>query len=192
MKTFALAGAFMFAANAAATLPPQVARLRNVPGFHGDSLPQPRSEGHIPRAANGALKPSNLLVNSSALPLVTFPLQNSYAGRLPISSKKNETKVCERGYSYIVRNNLFILCQQLSFWYWPSSTPSGSKKLSIWLNGGPGCSSFLGFLTENGPISFKPGASAPSFNQYAWTNASDMLWIEQVSADPPRALLLHD
>ncbi|KAG9080574.1 hypothetical protein FS749_007962 [Ceratobasidium sp. UAMH 11750] len=160
MKTFALAGAFVFAANAVATLPPQVARLRNAPGFRGERIPQPRSESHIPRAADSTLKPSDFLVKSSALPLVTFPLQDSYAGRLPISSKKNETK-------------------QLSFWYWPSSIPSGSKKLSIWLNGGPGCSSFLGFLTENGPISFKPGASAPSFNQYAWTNASDMLWIEQ-------------
>ncbi|KAG9123711.1 hypothetical protein FRC07_014202 [Ceratobasidium sp. 392] len=164
MKTLTLASALAFATSTVvATLPPQAARLRNIPSSAGDShaaLLRSRSENIVPRAANGTLKASDFLVNSSALPLVTFPLQNSYAGRLPISSKKNETR-------------------QLSFWYWPSSTSTGSKKLSIWLNGGPGCSSFLGFLTENGPISFQPGASAPSFNQYAWTNASDMLWIEQ-------------
>ncbi|KAG8701879.1 hypothetical protein FRC08_003847 [Ceratobasidium sp. 394] len=160
MKTFALAGALVFAANAAgATRPPQTARLRNVPGFRGDSLPKPRSESHIPRA-DTTLNPSDFRVKSSALPLVTFPLQDSYAGRLPISSDENESR-------------------ELSFWYWPSSAPGGSNKLSIWLNGGPGCSSFTGLLTENGPISFKPGASAPSFNQYAWTSLSDMLWIEQ-------------
>ncbi|KAG9090429.1 hypothetical protein FS749_000536 [Ceratobasidium sp. UAMH 11750] len=155
MKTFALAGALALAANAAgATRPPQATRLLNVPGSHGENQPKPRSEGHIPRA-DTTLKPSDFLVKSSALPLVTFPLQDSYAGRLPISSDQHESR-------------------ELSFWYWPSSAPGGSKKLSIWLDGGPGCSSFTGFLTENGPISFKPGASAPSFNQYAWTTASDM------------------
>jgi carboxypeptidase D len=36
---------------------------------------------------------SSFAVNSSALPLVSFPLQDSWAGRLPISSSKSETKV---------------------------------------------------------------------------------------------------
>ncbi|KAG8792145.1 hypothetical protein FRC12_007028 [Ceratobasidium sp. 428] len=165
MKTLTLASALLFAVSTAvATPPPQTASLHNLPDSAGnglyDAAPISRSENTIPRTANGTLKASDFLVNSSALPLITFPLQNSYAGRLPISSEKNETR-------------------QLSFWYWPSSSSSGSKKLSIWLNGGPGQSSLLGFLGENGPISFQPGAGAPSFNQYAWTNASDMLWIEQ-------------
>ncbi|CUA75790.1 hypothetical protein RSOLAG22IIIB_06071 [Rhizoctonia solani] len=147
-------------------------------GFSVDGLVPP---------LNKTFKPSDFPVNSSALPLITFPLQDSYAGRLPISGDANETR--------------------------PSSAKDGSNKLSIWLNGGtfiyilsrenlnekslgPGCSSFLGFLTENGPISFQAGAVAPSFNPYSWTNVSDMasplvilfkywiftseqLWIEQ-------------
>ncbi|KAG9078479.1 hypothetical protein FS749_009492 [Ceratobasidium sp. UAMH 11750] len=156
MKTFALAGALALAANASAvSLPPQAARLLNVLRSHRESQPKPHSESHIPRA-DTTLNPSDFLVKSSALPLVTFPLQDSYAGWLPVSSDQHESR-------------------ELSFWYWPSSAPGGSNKLSIWLDGGPGCSSFLGFLTENGPISFNPGASAPSFNQYTWTT----LWIEQ-------------
>ncbi|KAH7311169.1 alpha/beta-hydrolase [Rhizoctonia solani] len=143
-----------------ASVPEPVARLRQALSAHGAS-PEPRSvvDEFVSRS-NKTLKPADFLVNSSALPLITFPLQDSYAGRLPISGNANETG-------------------QLSFWYWPSSTKAGSKKLSIWLNGGPGCSSFLGFLTENGPISFQAGAAAPSFNPYTWTKASDMLWIEQ-------------
>ncbi|QRW09820.1 Serine carboxypeptidase [Ceratobasidium sp. AG-Ba] len=164
MKTLTLAGTLTLAATVAvASLPPDVVRLRNaLGGSDGKSVRtlRSRAEAITSQAANHAFKASDFLVNSSALPLVTFPLQNSYAGRLPISSKKGESR-------------------QLSFWYWPSSASGGSKKLSIWLNGGPGCSSFTGFLTENGPISFKAGASAPSFNPYAWTSASDMLYVEQ-------------
>ncbi|KZT37407.1 alpha/beta-hydrolase [Sistotremastrum suecicum HHB10207 ss-3] len=105
-------------------------------------------------------KAATFAVNSSALPLVTFPLQNSWAGRLPISATSGETR-------------------QLFFWYWPSSQPTASKTLTIWLNGGPGCSSLAGFLQENGPVSFQPGAKAPVSNPNAWTTASDVLWIEQ-------------
>ncbi|TFY81745.1 hypothetical protein EWM64_g2266 [Hericium alpestre] len=99
-------------------------------------------------------------VNSSALPLVDFALQDSWAGRLPVSNKTGDDR-------------------HLFFWYWPAGISDASDTLTIWLNGGPGCSSLTGFLEENGPISFQPGASAPSANPYAWTGASDVVWIDQ-------------
>jgi len=99
-------------------------------------------------------------VNSSALPLVTFPLQESWAGLLPISSRASESR-------------------KLTFWYWPTSAMGGSDTLTIWLNGGPGCSSFEGFLEENGPFRYDAGMSAPELNEYAWTTSSDVLYIEQ-------------
>ncbi|QRW09819.1 Serine carboxypeptidase [Ceratobasidium sp. AG-Ba] len=161
MRTMTLAAALVFTATAAsASLPPEVARLRNALGgspVEGSRALRPRGES-VPRAPNHTFQASDFLVNSSALPFVRFPLQDSYAGRLPISSKKSETK-------------------QLSFWYWPSSAAGVSNKLSIWLNGGPGCSSFIGFLTENGPISFKAGTILPAPNPYAWTTESDMASI---------------
>lgn len=105
-------------------------------------------------------KAATFHVNSSALPLVTFPLQDSWAGRLPITNSTKEER-------------------QLFFWYWPSDQNTESDILTIWLNGGPGCSSLGGFLQENGPISFQPGMTAPQANPYAWTSASDVVWIEQ-------------
>ncbi|EJD42740.1 alpha/beta-hydrolase [Auricularia subglabra TFB-10046 SS5] len=101
---------------------------------------------------------NQFLVPGSAIPLLSATVQDSFAGRLPITSAVNETR-------------------QLFFWYWPADSPS--DKLSIWLNGGPGCSSLEGFLQELGPVSFKPGASAPSVNPFSWTQVSDMLFIDQ-------------
>jgi hypothetical protein len=54
------------------------------------------------------------------LPLVNFALQPSWAGRLPISGSKTESR-------------------ELFFWYWPSSQSTASDTLTIWLNGGMLC-----------------------------------------------------
>lgn len=47
------------------------------------------------------------------------------------------------------------------------------------LNGGPGCSSLSGLLTENGPFTWEAGTLAPVQNPYSWTNLTNMLWVEQ-------------
>ncbi|GJN37084.1 hypothetical protein PR202_gb26006 [Eleusine coracana subsp. coracana] len=44
----------------------------------------------------------------------------------------------------------------------------------VWLNGGPGCSSFDGFVYENGPFNFEPGSSPTGLprlqlNPYSWS-----------------------
>jgi carboxypeptidase D len=99
---------------------------------------------------------SSFAVNSTALPLVTFPLQPSWAGRLPISNSSTESR-------------------ELFFWYWPSSASTASDTLTIWLNGGPGCSSLEGVLEENGPLSWQPGTSGIVPNSNAWTTQSDVV-----------------
>lgn len=112
----------------------------------------------VPKFSNPKAAASR--VNSSALPLVTFPLQDSWAGHLPVTANQTEDK-------------------KLFYWYWPSSAKNGSDTLTIWLNGGPGCSSLGGFLSENGPVQFSGNESAPVPNPYAWTTLSDMLYIDQ-------------
>ncbi|RBQ90161.1 hypothetical protein VDGD_07306 [Verticillium dahliae] len=47
------------------------------------------------------------------------------------------------------------------------------------LNGGPGCSSLIGLLTENGPFLWQEGTLAPTPNSYSWTNLTNVIWIEQ-------------
>jgi hypothetical protein len=83
--------------------------------------------------ANKTLLSSEFVVNGTALPDVPFDVGESYAGLLPISSSPDETR-------------------ELYFWFFPSTNPNATNEITAWFNGGPGCSSLSGLLTENGPF----------------------------------------
>lgn len=51
--------------------------------------------------------------------------------------------------------------------------------LSFRFNGGPGCSSLSGLLSENGPFTWESGTIAPTQNPYTWVNLTNMMWVEQ-------------
>jgi len=102
----------------------------------------------------------NYYVDGATIPDVDFDAGPSYSGLMPISSDPNETR-------------------KLFFWFWPSNNASLTEDLIFWTNGGPGCSSMEGFLQENGPISWSWGRAHPTYNPYAWTNLSHVLWVEQ-------------
>lgn len=62
----------------------------------------------------------------------------------------------------------FVECQKN-----PSSSP-----LVLWLNGGPGCSSLDGLLTEHGPFLIQPDGVTLEYNPYSWNLIANMLYIE--------------
>ncbi|KZV64305.1 alpha/beta-hydrolase [Peniophora sp. CONT] len=99
-------------------------------------------------------------VDGTKIPDVPFDAGPSWAGLMPISGNANETR-------------------KLFFWFWPTNNASNADTLTFWTNGGPGCSSLEGFLQENGPISWSWGQSAPTLNPWAWTNVSNVVWVEQ-------------
>ena len=99
-------------------------------------------------------------VNGSAIPDVNFDIGESYAGLLPISSKVDESR-------------------ELYFWYFPSANPLAEDEITIWLNGGPGCSSLEGLLQENGPFLWQYGTFLPFPNPWTWVNLTNMVWVEQ-------------
>ncbi|KAF2418243.1 serine carboxypeptidase [Tothia fuscella] len=99
-------------------------------------------------------------VNGSSIPDVPFNIGESYAGLLPISDDPDETR-------------------KLFFWFFPSGNPAASNEIALWFNGGPGCSSLSGLLTENGPFTWEAGTLSPVQNSYSWTNLTNMMWVEQ-------------
>lgn len=48
----------------------------------------------------------------------------------------------------------------------------------FWYNGGPGCSSMLGYLQEHGPYVFEDGALNLTENAYSWNKEATMIYVE--------------
>lgn len=63
--------------------------------------------------------------------------------------------------------------------FFPSENPAAKDEITIWFNGGPGCSSLSGLLTENGPFLWQAGTLGTTANSYSWTNLTNMIWVEQ-------------
>lgn len=62
------------------------------------------------------------------------------------------------------------------------TTQAGRLLLSnctVWLNGGPGCSSLTGLAYENGPLKFYAQSSVPTLNNASWTRLAHVLYIDQ-------------
>ncbi|KAL0460423.1 UNVERIFIED_CONTAM: Serine carboxypeptidase 1 [Sesamum latifolium] len=70
------------------------------------------------------------------------------------------------------------------FYYFVESEGNPSKDpVVLWLNGGPGCSSFDGFVYEHGPFNFeagKPHGSLPTLhlNPYSWSKVSSIIYLD--------------
>ncbi|KAI3342277.1 serine carboxypeptidase [Ustulina deusta] len=99
-------------------------------------------------------------VNGTSIPDIDFDVGESYSGYLPISDDPDD------------KNELF-------FWFFANSEGSDAKEILIWLNGGPGCSSFEGLLQENGPFSWQYGTYKAVPNPWAWNRLVNTIWVEQ-------------
>ncbi|KAJ0533281.1 putative carboxypeptidase D [Helianthus annuus] len=66
----------------------------------------------------------------------------------------------------------------LFYYFVESPTDSSTKPLVLWLNGGPGCSSMMGAMTELGPFRINSDGKTLFMNDYAWSNVANMLFLE--------------
>ncbi|EME44633.1 hypothetical protein DOTSEDRAFT_88719 [Dothistroma septosporum NZE10] len=93
-----------------------------------------------------------------SLPDVPFDVGELYSGLIPIDYTNTS-------------NALFFIFQP--------TTGVPRDEITIFLNGGPGWSSFESFSQETGRFTWHPGTFRPVENPYAWTNETNMLWVDQ-------------
>lgn len=63
------------------------------------------------------------------------------------------------------------------FWLFESKSNPTTDPLLMWLSGGPGCSSQLALLVENGPCTVKNGRTR--INPYSWHQNANVMWVDQ-------------
>eukprot|EP00344_Euplotes_crassus_P004940 CAMPEP_0196995206 /NCGR_PEP_ID=MMETSP1380-20130617/1373_1 /TAXON_ID=5936 /ORGANISM="Euplotes crassus, Strain CT5" /LENGTH=468 /DNA_ID=CAMNT_0042410819 /DNA_START=13 /DNA_END=1419 /DNA_ORIENTATION=- len=68
--------------------------------------------------------------------------------------------------------------RKLHYVFAESQNDPANDPLVIWFNGGPGCSSMLGFVQEHGPYSMPDGEDTFYENPYSWNTEANMLYIE--------------
>jgi carboxypeptidase C (cathepsin A) len=100
---------------------------------------------------------------------------------IPVRYKEVPTGICEldpnvksySGYVDVAEN------EHIFFWFFEARNMDPKEApLTVWINGGPGSSSMIGLWQENGPCGVDYDGNVFS-NPYSWSNASNMLYIDQ-------------
>ncbi len=70
--------------------------------------------------------------------------------------------------------------RNLFYWFVESQSNPQTDPVVLWLNGGPGCSSLDGFLSEHGPFNLQDNGDTVklTLNPYSWNKVSNVLYIE--------------
>ncbi|KAG9468157.1 hypothetical protein GDO78_013648 [Eleutherodactylus coqui] len=68
--------------------------------------------------------------------------------------------------------------KHLHYWFVESQKDPSSSPLVLWLNGGPGCSSLDGLLTEHGPFLIQPDGATLEYNDFSWNKIANVLYLE--------------
>lgn len=69
--------------------------------------------------------------------------------------------------------------KQFHYTFVESENDPANDPLLFWFNGGPGCSSMIGFISENGPCVFLDDADhTPQDNPHSWNKFANIAYIE--------------
>ncbi len=65
----------------------------------------------------------------------------------------------------------------MHYFFFPSQRSVEKDPILFWFNGGPGCSSLLGALYEHGPFLVNDAFGSIIYNQYAWNQKANVVYI---------------
>ena len=64
------------------------------------------------------------------------------------------------------------------YWFVESQSNPAKDPVVLWLNGGPGASSLIGFWTENGPFRVQKDGKTLVKDPYSWNTLANVLYLE--------------
>ncbi|KAG1675635.1 putative serine carboxypeptidase F41C3.5 [Nymphon striatum] len=67
---------------------------------------------------------------------------------------------------------------KLHYWFVESQNNPRKDPVLLWLNGGPGCSSLGGMISENGPFFLQDDGRTMKLNPYSWNKFANVLYLE--------------
>ena len=78
------------------------------------------------------------------------------------------------------------------FYYFAAaeSKPMSKAPLILWMSGGPGCSSLLAAMMENGPCKVERdemGKARAHLAKFGWNNKANVVWVDQVRSGEERS-----
>merc|ERR1712241_1286021 len=91
-------------------------------------------------------------------------------------------KLCDpnvQQYSGYIHFTGFLGDKSYFFWLLESRSNPSTDPLVVWLTGGPGCSSQMALLTENGPCWANEHGNGTIPNEFSWTNKANVIWVDQ-------------
>ncbi|KAG1740432.1 Alpha/Beta hydrolase protein [Suillus paluster] len=117
-------------------------------------------------------------------------LDTSEAGHIEIRSKVHNATgiryvknsgICETTPGVTQISGYIDVGTNMSMWFWffESRTSPKTAPFTLWLNGGPGCSSMIGLFEESGPCSVNADLNSTTLNPYSWNNLSNIIYIDQ-------------
>jgi len=65
------------------------------------------------------------------------------------------------------------------YWMFEAKTNPSTAPVILWMTGGPGCSSSLAILAENGPCHINEETGDLYSNPYSWNNVANVIYIDQ-------------
>ncbi|KAF8604339.1 alpha/beta-hydrolase [Ceratobasidium sp. AG-I] len=128
--------------------------------------------GRLP-ASQKNLKSEVTITQSNTFEYISISSLPDY--RIRIQSPKNLCDENVKQYSgYLDVSNK----KHLFFWFFESRSNPLNSPLAAWMNGGPGGSSMVGLLMENGPCNVRSG-NTTTRNPYSWNEVTNIFYLDQ-------------
>ncbi|KAJ2162684.1 hypothetical protein GGF46_000409 [Coemansia sp. RSA 552] len=148
-------------------------RADALPGQHVFAGPQ-HGAANAPAAPSGRVADPSMVDASQWTSVTTMDAIPHYQLRTKQPNLCDTNVTQYSGYLDTAEDKHFF------FWFFEArKAKREDAPVILWLNGGPGCSSFTGLLMELGPCRVAKGGNSTEYNPYSWNDQAHVVFLDQ-------------